>query len=79
MPVGSRTPFRGQDDRFAYRGNEAPLDYDVDGLRTQGLVEEKTVARAHKEKRRMLALTEKGHRILRKASGLRQEQKMYHG
>ena len=74
-----RTVDAGDLARFAYRGNEAAMNYDVDGLRTQGLVEEKTVARAHKEPRRVLALTEKGHRILRKASGLRKEQKMYHG
>jgi len=48
-------------------------------LRAQGLIEEKTVPQAHKESRNVVALTERGHRILRKASGLRKDQAIYHG
>ena len=65
--------------RFAYGGNEAAMNYDLGELRTQGLVEEKTIPQAHKEPRNMVALTESGHRILRKASGLRKDQKVYNG
>jgi predicted transcriptional regulator len=65
--------------RFAYGGSEARMNYDLDGLRTQGLVEEKTVLRAHKEPRKVVTLTEKGHLILRKASGLPKDQVIYHG
>ena len=65
--------------RFAYGGNEAATNYDLSELRAQGLVEEKTVPQAHKEPRNVVALTQRGHRILRKASGLRKDQAIYHG
>jgi DNA-binding PadR family transcriptional regulator len=65
--------------RFAYGGNEAAMNYDLHELRAQGLVEEKTVPQAHKQPRNVVALTERGHRILRKASGLRKDQAIYHG
>jgi len=63
--------------RFAYGGNEAAMNYDLGELRAQGLIEEKTVPQAHKESRNVVALTERGHRILRKASGLRKDQAIY--
>jgi hypothetical protein len=65
--------------RFAYGGNEAAMNYDLGELRAQGLVEEKTVPQAHKEPRIVVALTERGHRILRKATGRRKDQAIYHG
>src|SRR5467141_3993753 len=65
--------------RFAYGGDEARLKYDLESLRTQGLVEEKTVFRAHKSARKLVALTAEGQRIVRKASGLAEEQRLYHG
>jgi hypothetical protein len=65
--------------RFVYGGDEARLKYDLESLRTQGLVEEKTVFRAHKSARKLVALTAEGQRIARKASGLPEEQKLYHG
>ena len=65
--------------RFAYAGNDRAMNYDLGELRSHGLVEEKVVVRAHREPRRVVALTEKGHRILRKASGLRKDQAVYHG
>ena len=65
--------------RFTYGGNEAAMHYDLGELRVQGLVDEKTIPQAHKEPRNVVALTERGHRILRKASGLRKDQAIYHG
>jgi DNA-binding PadR family transcriptional regulator len=65
--------------RFVYGGSESRTDYDLESLRTQGLVEEKTLSRAHKEPRKVVALTEQGHRILRKANGLPKDQAIYHG
>jgi hypothetical protein len=65
--------------RFAYRGDAAHMRQDLESLRGQRLVEEKTVFRAHKSARKMLTLTEQGHRIVRKASGLRDGQRIYHG
>ncbi len=65
--------------QFAYQGDEARAKYDLENLRTQGLVEEKTFFRAHKSARKMVTLTEHGHRIVRKVSGLPREQRIYHG
>jgi hypothetical protein len=65
--------------RFAYQGNETRMKYDLENLRTQALVEEKTFFRAHKSARKMVTLTERGHRIARKMSGLPKEQSIYHG
>ena len=65
--------------RFAYRGDEARMQQDLESLRKQGLVEEKTLLRAHKQPRKVVTLTEHGHRIVRKKSGLPKDQRIYHG
>jgi hypothetical protein len=65
--------------RFAYADDERAMSHDLRELRGAGLIEEKTLLRAHKEPRKVLALTEKGHRIARKASGLPKDQALYHG
>lgn len=65
--------------RFAYRGDEARMKRDMESLREQGLVEEKTLFRAHKQPRRVITLTEQGHRIAKKGSDLPKDQRIYHG
>jgi len=65
--------------RFAYAGYERAMNHDLCELRTAGLIEEKTLVRAHKEPRKVVALTAKGQRIVRKASGLPKDQALYHG
>lgn len=65
--------------RFVYGGDEARMKYDLESVRAQGLVEEKTLFRAHKNARRLVTLTAEGQRIVRKASGLRENQRIYHG
>jgi hypothetical protein len=65
--------------RFVYHGDESRLGHDLESLRAQGLVEEKVFLRAHKSARKMVTLTAEGQRIARKASGLPEEQKIYHG
>jgi len=65
--------------RFAYQGDEARAKYDLENLRTQGLVEEKTLFRAHQSARKIVTLTERGHGVARKVSGLAKEQRIYHG
>jgi DNA-binding PadR family transcriptional regulator len=65
--------------RFVYSGNEAHLKYDLENLRAQGLIEEKTHFRAHKSPRKLFTLTAEGHRIARQASSLPKEQRIYHG
>jgi hypothetical protein len=65
--------------RFIYGGDEARLKYDLESLRAQGLVAEKTFFRAHRSARRLVTLTAEGQRIVRRASGLREDQRVYHG
>ena len=65
--------------RFVYGGNEARLKHDLESLRTQGLIEEKTLFRAHKSARKLVTLTAGGHRIVRKTRSLPKEQRIYHG
>jgi DNA-binding PadR family transcriptional regulator len=65
--------------RFVYRGEEARMRRDIENLRRQGLVKEKTIFRAHKPARKMVTLTEQGHRVVKKASGLPEAQRIYHG
>jgi hypothetical protein len=65
--------------RYAYGDDEVRMKRDIDNLREQGLVEEKTLLRAHQDSRKVVTLTKQGHRIGRKASGLPVDQRMYHG
>jgi hypothetical protein len=65
--------------RFTYGGNENRLKYDLESLRTQGLVEEKTLYRAHRSARKLVTLTAEGERVARRASGLPEDQRLYHG
>jgi hypothetical protein len=64
--------------RFAYSGDTRAMNYDLEELRTHGLVQERHLPRAHREPRKVVALTKMGHRILKKASGLNQDQALYH-
>jgi DNA-binding PadR family transcriptional regulator len=66
-------------DRFVYGGSEARRKYDLESLQSQGLVEEKTLFRAHRSARKLVALTAKGEQVVRKTSGLPKEQRIYHG
>lgn len=65
--------------RFAYQDDEARMTQDIRSLRSQGLIQEKTIYRAHREPRRILTLTEQGQRILRKGGQVPDDQRLYHG
>ena len=65
--------------RFVYRGEQSRMSYDLENLRRQGLIEEKTLFRAHSSTRRMVTLTEQGSRMVRRKSGLPEGQRIYHG
>ena len=65
--------------RFAYAGDERGMTHDLRELQAAGLIEAKTLLRAHKDPRKVLALSEKGQRIVRKTSGLPRDQALYHG
>src|SRR5712692_10853914 len=63
--------------RFVYGGDEARLKHDLESLRAQGMVEEKNLFRAHRSARKLVTLTAQGQAILREASGLREDQRLY--
>jgi len=65
--------------RFVYAHNESRMSYDLENLRRQGLVEKKTMFRAHKPARKMVTLTAQGQQLVRTASGLPEGQRFYHG
>ncbi len=64
---------------FAYQGNDTRMAHDIRSLRSQGLIQERTIYRAHRRPRRILALTEEGQGILRKCGQVPVEQRLYHG
>jgi hypothetical protein len=64
---------------FLYRGDVARMKQDHRRLREQGLIEQKTLFRANKSARRLVTLTELGQRIVTKAAGLGDGQRLYHG
>jgi hypothetical protein len=65
--------------RFVYGGNESRLKHDLRNLRAQGLIEEKTLFRAHRTARKLVTLTAEGQRAVKKTSGLPKEQRIYFG
>lgn len=65
--------------RFVYGGDAARMNRDLASLRGQGLVQEKTIFRAHKQARRVVTLTDVAHRIIRKTGNLPRDQRIYHG
>jgi DNA-binding PadR family transcriptional regulator len=65
--------------RFVYQGDSARANHDFHNLRRQGLVEEKTVFRAHRPPRKLLTLTDQGSRMLRQVKALPPGQTTYHG
>lgn len=65
--------------RFAYQDDDARMNQDLRSLRSQGLIEERTLYRAHRKPRRMLTLTKQGQRLLRKGRHIPDDQRLYHG
>jgi hypothetical protein len=65
--------------RFAYQSDERRMNQDIRNLRTQGLLEEKNLFRAHRQPRRILALTAEGHGVVERNAGLPSDQRIYHG
>lgn len=65
--------------RFVYAGNETRMESDLVNLRHQGLVEARTVHRAHRAARRIVTLTDEGARFVEEISSLPEGQRIYHG
>ena len=66
-------------ERFAYQDDDARMNQDLRSLRSQGLIEERTIYRAHRKPRRVLTLTKQGQGILRKGRHVPGDQRLYHG
>jgi hypothetical protein len=65
--------------RFAYGGDGERMDKDIRRLARNGLLSEKTVEVSRKKTLRIVTLTKHGHRLLKKAGQLPDEQVIYHG
>src|SRR5260370_16696906 len=65
--------------RFAFQGDENRVLEDLRSLEKQGLVQEKTLFRAHDEPRQIVTLTDPGYRLTRKIGDLPNDQEIYHG
>jgi DNA-binding PadR family transcriptional regulator len=65
--------------RFAYQNSDTRMAQGIRRLRSQGLIQERTIYRAHRQPRRILTLTEQGQRLLRKGSHVPDEQRLYYG
>ena len=65
--------------RFAYQDDAARMAQEIRSLRSQGLIQEKTIYRAHRQPRRILTLTKQGQRLLRRDGHVPGDQWLYHG
>jgi hypothetical protein len=65
--------------KYAYRGNRERMEKDIRGLSRQSLLTDKTVEISQKKTLRVVSLTKAGHRLLKKANQLPDDQPIYHG
>jgi hypothetical protein len=64
---------------FVYGGDQARMRRDIEHVGEHGLVEQKTVFRAHKTPREVVTLSKQGYRLLQRAGELPTGQRAYHG
>ena len=65
--------------KHAYGGDGARMERDARRLKQASLLTDKTIEVSRKKTLRVLALTKRGHHLLRKAGRLPEEQSTYHG
>jgi hypothetical protein len=65
--------------RVAYPDNETQLAQDIRSLQSRGLIQERTIYRAHRPSRQILTLTGRGQRTLRTRGYVPEEQQLYYG
>ncbi|MGC2332816.1 MAG: hypothetical protein WA581_15290 [Candidatus Acidiferrales bacterium] len=65
--------------RFGYQGNQAHMEADVRNLRKHGLVEQGTIEGHFSYSTKVLTLTKEGHRLLKRAQLVSNQQATYHG
>jgi hypothetical protein len=64
---------------FAYNGNRARVENDVDSLVRQGLMKETTIADPEHNPTQVVTLTKEGHKLLSRGKVLPSSQATYHG
>ena len=65
--------------RYDYAGDSKRMERDIRQLKEQGLVTENTLEISGRKTLRILSLTKKGERLLRKTNRLSEDQAIYHG
>lgn len=65
--------------RFGYQGDQAHLEADIRNLRNHGLVEQRTIEGHSSYSTKVLTLTKEGHRLLKRAQLVSNQQATYHG
>jgi hypothetical protein len=65
--------------RYAYGEDSQQMERDVRRLSRQGLISDETLAISHKKTLRVLTLTKAGHRLLKCAKQIPDDQEIYHG
>src|SRR5437879_4318076 len=64
---------------FAYNGDWARVENDVENLARQGLLKETTIADPEHNPTQVVTLTKEGHKLLSRGKVLRSDQATYHG
>src|SRR6267143_5761575 len=64
---------------FAYNGDRARMENDVESLARQGLVKATSIADNEHNPTQVLTLTKEGHKFLSRGKMLRPDQAIYHG
>ena len=65
--------------RYAYGGDSKRMEKDLQQLKRDSLVSEKTLEISQKKTLRVVTLTKAGHRLLNRTNQLRDDQAIYHG
>jgi hypothetical protein len=65
--------------RFAYGGDRARMDSDVQNLRRQGLIEQRSIEGHESYSKQVFTLTKEGHKLLSRQNLIPDRQAIYHG
>ena len=65
--------------KYGYGGDRDRMEKDVRRLRRQGLITDKTIEVSQRKTLRILTLTKTGHRLLKSANRIADDQAIYHG
>jgi len=65
--------------KFAYGGNRERMEKDIRALARQSLVKDRTLEISQKKTLRVVTLTKAGHRLLKNANQVPDDQPIYHG